>query len=66
MQRAQFRVNNCELCTDLHTEMIEAEEERIKERDAAKKARQEKSGEKETPAKETSPKETSSKKKSDS
>jgi hypothetical protein len=47
--------------TDLRIEMIEAEEERMKERDAAKKARQEKSDDKETPAKETS-----SKKKSDS
>jgi hypothetical protein len=63
---ALLRVNDCELRTDSHIEMIEAEEERIKERDAAKKARQEKSGEKETPAKETSSKETSSKKKSDS
>jgi hypothetical protein len=37
--------------------MIEAEEERMKDRDAAKKARQEKSGgDKETPAKETSSK----------
>jgi hypothetical protein len=38
---------------DLHTEMIEAEEERIKERDAAKTARQQaqKVKDKETPAK---------------